>query len=153
MTIDDCRLSGPWNQEEIGTYLASTVVPMRLSVVNAGGWPIVISLWFIHEDGKLFAASRSSSKVVQYLAENTRCGFEIARETPPYCGVRGYGVAELSPDSDAQLLRRLSERYLGGEDTAFKRWLIEGAQDESAISISPRSWMSWDYRGRMVASD
>ena len=149
MTTNSCRMSGPWSQKEIETYLASTVVPLRLSVTNTAGWPIVLSLWFIYENGKLLASSRTRSKVVEYLAANTRCGFEVARETPPYCGVRGYGVAALSPERTAKTLRRLSERYLGREDTPFKRWLISGANDETTISITPRSWMSWDYRARM----
>ena len=151
MTPNSCRMSGPWSQKEIETYLASTVVPLRLSVTNTLGWPIVLSLWFIYENGKLLASSRTHSKVVKYLAANSRCGFEVARETPPYCGVRGYGVAALSPERTAKTLRRLSERYLGREDTPFKRWLISGANDETTISITPRSWMSWDYRARMDA--
>ena len=149
MTTNICRMSGPWGPEQVETHLASTVVPLRLSVTNTAGWPIVLSLWFIYEDQKLFATSRTRSKVVAFLAANPRCGFEIARETPPYCGVRGYGVAALSPDCDAKMLRRLSERYLGHEDTPFNRWLISGANDETTISITPRSWMSWDYRARM----
>ena len=151
MTTTSCRMSGPWSQKEIETYLASTVIPLRLSVTNTAGWPIVLSLWFIYESGKLLASSRTHSKVVKYLAANSRCGFEVARETPPYCGVRGYGVAALSPERTAKTLRRLSERYLGLEDTPFKRWLISGANDETTISITPRSWMSWDYRARMDA--
>ena len=151
MTPNSCRMSGPRSQKEIETYLASTVVPLRLSVTNTAGWPIVLSLWFIYENGKLLASSRTHSKVVKYLAANSRCGFEVARETPPYCGVRGYGVAALSPERTAKTLRRLSERYLGREDTPFKRWLISGANDETTISITPRSWMSWDYRARMDA--
>lgn len=153
MTTNTCRITGPWTQLEIESYLTATVVPIRLSVVNTAGWPVVISLWFILEDGKLLAASRSRSKIVEYLTANPRCGFEIARETPPYCGVRGCGIAELASDNDARLLRRLSDRYLGSEDTPFKRWLINGAHEETAISIAPKSWMSWDYRARMSTDD
>ncbi len=153
MLTNTCRMSGPWSPNEIETYLASTVIPLRLSVTNTAGWPIVLSLWFICENGKLLATSRTHSKVIAYLTANPRCGFEIARETPPYCGVRGYGVAELSQDRDAKMLRRLSARYLGHEDTPFNRWLISGANDETTISITPRSWMSWDYRARMGAQE
>ena len=153
MSTQNSRISGPWGLNEIASYLSTTVVPIRLSVINKNSWPIVLSLWFLYEEGQLLAASSKSSKIVEFLDANPRCGFEIARETPPYCGVRGYGVAVLTPDQDARLLTRLSDRYLGAGDTPFRQWLISRGKDETAISITPKTWMSWDYRARMQVAD
>lgn len=122
---------------------------MRLSVINRGGWPVIVSLWFLYEDGRFWAASRHRARIVDYLSANPRCGFEIARDAPPYCGVRGYGLAEMSNDTDARLLTRLADRYLGSAETPFRHWLIAGATEETAIAIVPESLMSWDYRARM----
>lgn len=144
------RINGPWSRHTIDEYLSDTVVPMRLSVVSRAGWPLVISLWFLHEEGKLFAACRQNAKVIEHLAANPRCGFEIAPELPPYHGVRGYGVAELSADSEAGLLKRLVDRYLGPEETPFRRWLLDGSVEETAIAIRPERLTSWDYRERMA---
>ena len=153
MVLKTSRISGPWSREGIETYLKSIVVPLRLSVNNKNGWPIVVSLWFLYEDGQIFAASRQSSKIVEYIGANSRCGFEIAPESPPYFGVRGYGAATLSPDQDAALLKRLADRYLGSEETPFRQWLVSAAKEETAISIAPKTWMSWDYRSRMNAAN
>jgi len=153
MASNSSRISGPWDHKEIEFYLASTVVPVRLSANNKNGWPIVVSLWFLYEEGHLLAASRKSSKIIEYLEVNPRCGFEIAREAPPYYGVRGYGDATLTPDQNAKLLTRLADRYVGAEKTHFRQWLISGGKEETTIQIRPRFWMSWDYRARMEGED
>ena len=153
MVLKTSRISGPWSREGIETYLKSIVVPLRLSVNNKNGWPIVVSLLFLYEEGHILAASRQSSKIVEYIGANPRCGFEIAPESPPYFGVRGYGAATLSADQNATLLKRLADRYLGSQETPFRQWLVSTAKEETAISIAPRRWMSWDYRSRMNAAN
>ena len=134
---------------DIEHFLARSIIPMRLSVMSKAGWPVVLSLWFLYEDGIFKCASRLQSKVIAFLEDNPRCGLEIAGETPPYHGVRGQGVATISEDGAAALLERLANRYLGTEDTPLRQWLLAGAHDEVAISISPFRLMSWDYRKRM----
>lgn len=142
--------SGPWSAGEAGTYLAGAVIPIRLSAISAAGWPVVLSLWFLYEDGVFHCASRSHARIVALLDANPRCGFEVAGETPPYCGVRGQGLASLDRDSGKAVLARLADRYLGSEDTPFRRRLMQGAQDEVALTIRPTRMMSWDYRKRMT---
>ena len=151
--METSRISGPWNRERIELHLTSSVVPLRLSVNNNNGWPIVLSLWLLCEAGLILAASRHQSKIVEYIGNNPRCSFEIAHESPPYCGVRWYSVAALSPGQDAELLKRLADRYIGNEETPFQQWIISGAKRETAISIAVRRWMSWDYRSRMYGHD
>lgn len=135
---------------EIEGFLAQSVIPMRLSVISKTGWPIVLSLWFLYEDGVLKCASRRQSKVIKFLEENPRCGLEIAGETPPYYGVRGQGIATISEQGAAALLERLANRYIGTAETPFRKWLLAGADDEAAVSIAPTRLMSWDYRKRMT---
>ncbi|MDA0662534.1 MAG: pyridoxamine 5'-phosphate oxidase family protein [Proteobacteria bacterium] len=142
-------LSGPWSAGEIGTYLAGAVIPVRLSAISPAGWPVVLSLWFLYEDGAFHCASRSHARIVALLDANPRCGFEVAGETPPYCGVRGQGLATLDRTNGAAVLARLADRYLGTGDTPFRRKLMQGAQDEVALVIRPTRMMSWDYRKRM----
>ena len=134
---------------DIEHFLARSIIPMRLSVMSKDGWPVVLSLWFLYEDGVFKCASRRQSKVITFLEDNPRCGLEIAGEAPPYHGVRGQGIATISEDGAAALLERLANRYLGTEDTPLRQWLLAGAHDEVAISISPFRFMSWDYRKRM----
>ena len=122
---------------------------MRLSVISRAGWPVVLSLWFLYENGFLKCASRRQSKVISFLQDNPRCGLEIAGEAPLYHGVRGQGVAAISEDGAASLLERLADRYVGQEETPFRKWLLAGAEEEVAISIAPIRLISWDYRKRM----
>jgi len=49
-------------------------------------------------DNKIFCATQRSAKIVEYLSKNTKCGFEIASDNPPYKGVRGYGNVKLDDD-------------------------------------------------------
>ena len=142
-------LKGPWSAGEIDAHLAGAVIPIRLSAISPAGWPVVLSLWFLYEDGAFHCASRSHARIVALLEANPRCGFEIAGETPPYCGVRGQGMASLDRTNGKAVLARLADRYLGSDDTPFRRRLMQGADDEVAILIRPTRMMSWDYRKRM----
>lgn len=143
------KMKGPWSDAQIDRYLTATVIPMRLSALGGSGWPVVLSLWFRWRDGALWCASNPESRIVQLLERDGRCGFEIAADAPPYCGVRGQGKATLDQDTGVAELRALIERYLGPEETSFSRWLIERSAGEVAIRIDPVRMMSWDYMGRM----
>jgi len=144
--------NGPWSPAEADSFLQDAVIPMRLSAVSPAGWPVVLSLWFLYEDGAFIAASRPNARIVKLLEGNPRCGFEVAREAPPYCGVRGQGKATLDAAVGEAVLGRLAARYLGETETPFRRWLMAGAADEVAIIIRPVRLMTWDYRGRMADS-
>jgi len=149
LAVTKTVLSGPWSVDEIGTYLAGAVIPVRLSAISPAGWPVVLSLWFLYADGAFHCASRSHARIVALLEANPRCGFEVAGETLPYFGVRGQGVATLDRKNGKAVLERLADRYLGAGDTPFRRRLMQGARDEVALIIRPTRMMSWDYRKRM----
>ena len=141
--------SGPWSHSEIAAFLNSMIIPARVSVVSDSGWPIIVSLWFLYERQTIFCAVRSTSRIAKHLAKQPRVGFEIAGEAPPYMGVRGQGLASLGSDDKGVLLTRLIDRYLGKDETAFRKWLLSGADDELTVAIKAVRLMSWDYRARM----
>ena len=147
--MSDPTRTGPWSQSEIDDYLGSAVIPARIAVVSDTGWPVIVSLWFLYERQTIYCATRPTARIVNLLTGQPRVGFEIAAETPPYRGVRGQGVATLSADEGGALLTRLVDRYLGTAETAFRKWLLEGAEGEISIAIRPVRFMSWDYRARM----
>ena len=148
--MGDLKITGPWSMPDIETFFAQAAIPMRLSVISKAGWPVVLSLWFLFEDGVLKCTSRGHSKVILFLRSNPRCGLEIAGESPPYHGVRGQGAATISKEGGAALLERLADRYIGQVETPFRKWLLAGAEEEVAITITPIRLMSWDYRNRMT---
>ena len=68
----------------------------------------------------------------------------------PVSWCAGSGTATISEEGGAALLERLADRYIGQVETPFRKWLLAGAEEEVAITITPIRFMSWDYRNRMT---
>lgn len=126
-------------------------MPVRLACLTASGWPLVLSLWFLYRHGALWCASRPGARVVEHLGRDARCGFEVAREAPPYRGVRGQARATVLRAAGGPLLGELIDRYLGARTSPLARRLLAGAADEVAIRVVPTRLTSWDYTARMRA--
>lgn len=139
--------SGSWSVGRIEAFLHDAVIPMRLA--SNGTFPIVQSLWFVYEDGRLLCATQKGSVVARRLGRDGRCGFEVSGDSPPYRGVRGTGLARLDDGSAAEVLTRLIRRYQGAAPTPLGDWLLSRVDTEVAITIEDLAVTSWDYSGRM----
>jgi hypothetical protein len=124
-------------------------IPMRLACVTPSGWPRVLSLWYLRDGDTLCCATVGTAQVVGYLRQEARCAFEIAADTPPYCGVRGRAMATIDDARGEEILVRLLDRYLGGYDSSLARWLLERRHQEVALVLTPVSLSTWDYSQRM----
>ena len=133
-------------------YLSSIAIPIRLGCIDDDGKPVVLSLWYLYENGKLYCATQASAKVVGYLREHPHCAFEIAADEPPYCGIRGQGVATIDAHSGIEVLRKLLERYIGDIENAFARRLLARETPEVAIVIEPTRISTWNFRQRMSST-
>lgn len=133
-------------------YLTRAEIPLRLSCISNTGWPVVLSLWYLYEDGHLFCATPQVAKVVSYVMEEPRCAFEIASDRPPYCGVRGRALATIEPDRGLEILERLLVRYMGGTDNELAQRLLGRSQAEVAIRLTPQSHHTWNFSERMARS-
>lgn len=142
-------IKGPWNQSVIHEYLCDSRYPLRLACVGADGFPRVVSVWYLFLEGELHCVSHRASQLVGLLQRSERVGFEVAPNEPPYCGVRGQGIASLQESGQEEVLPMLLERYLGGTDTGLGKWLLSRLDEEVLISIRPLRLFSWDYRQRM----
>lgn len=138
--------------EPYKAFLEQSRIPLRLGCITRQGWPIVISLWFLYETGKIFCATQKSSKLVIHLESNPRCGFEITGDQPPYRGIRGQGKIVLLKDRGRELLERLIERYLQRKNTPLGKSLLSRADNEVGIEIRPVRIFSWDYSSKMKNS-
>ena len=145
------KCNGPMPLAELEAYLRDTVLPLRLAASSPSGWPMVVSLWYLYENKSLFCVTKRSSRIAESLIGSERCGFEIARETAPYFGIRGQGVASVTNANALLTLERLAERYLSRDRELFQQWLLRRAKDEIVIRIRPVAFHSWDYRKRMAA--
>lgn len=141
-------LRGPWDAATVARFLDETVIPVRLATAGRSG-PLVQSLWFAHDDGALWCATQADALVVRRLERDPRCGFEVARDEPPYRGVRGTAEASVVPEAGEAVLRRLLARYLGGTTSGLARWLLARSESEVALRVVPRTLTSWDYSARM----
>ena len=143
------RKSSAWDQQTIGAFMRTTVIPIRLACADAAGVPLICSLWYLYDDEVIWCATQQSAAIVRLLGERQQCGFEVAPESMPYRGVRGQATVTLLPDQGEAILRRLTERYLSKADSEFANWLLDRAATEVAIKLQPDWLTSWDFSGRM----
>ena len=134
---------------EMKNYLETVRIPLRLACTTESGWPMAISLWFMHQNGNLFCATQKSARVVSYLQNDPRCAFEIAADLPPYCGVRGQAIASIDEKKGVEILEQLLVRYLGSVGNTLGRNLLAKSDDEVAIVLKPVNVYSWDFSNRM----
>jgi len=113
---------------------------------------LLFSLWYLYDNGKLYCATQASARVVGYLRECPHCAFEIAADEPPYCGVRGQGVATIDPQRGVEVLGKLLERYVGDIENTFARRLLTRETPEVAIIIKPTRISTWNFRQRMSSA-
>ena len=139
-------------EDSIKKYLQEIKIPLRLSCVDEKGWPVVLSLWFLYEDGSLYCATPERARVVGYLRREPRCAFEVAADQPPYCGVRGRAVATIETETGLRVLERLLTRYVGGTDNPLARKLLNRDEPEVTIRLKPQSFHSWNFSERMKGS-
>jgi hypothetical protein len=149
----DVPISGPWNDEEAERWLLDSVIPLRLAVPTRSGFPMLLSLWYLYENGCLWCAVHRSAKVYRAIQRNGRCSFEVAPNEPPYRGVRGRGLVSIVPDEGERVLRALIDRFLGKDYPRLSSWLLSRAADEVALRLDPVRLSTWDYTRRMSRDD
>jgi nitroimidazol reductase NimA-like FMN-containing flavoprotein (pyridoxamine 5'-phosphate oxidase superfamily) len=137
--------------------LTNSKIPIRLACMSISDWPIVVSLWYTYLNEKVYCATQNTAKVVKYLRKNPKCGFEIAGDSFPYRGVRGYGKASIVENKGEEILRMLIQKYLTGKETTISSLKLyklllskEHLQNEVAIEIVPAAMFKWNYKKRMI---
>jgi len=141
-----------WNAGQVLEFLAATRVPLRLSTLDAAGYPHITSLWSLYADGHFLCCTQRSALACQHLRHNPRVGFEIAVCAPPYRGLSGQGEASVLDEDATAVLEQLADRYLEGRDRRLRQWLLSRVQTEVILRITPRRVTSWDFQRRMSAA-
>jgi hypothetical protein len=103
----------------------------------------------LYEEGRIYCATQESAKIVEYLLDTPRCGFEIAADSPPYCGIRGHAKARIDNSLGAGVLKKLLVRYLGNIESSLAQKLLTRSDSEVAIILEPSQIFTWDYSDRM----
>jgi hypothetical protein len=138
-----------WRADQIVAFLRANPLPLRLSTLDAAGFPHVTSLWTRLEDGALWCCTQRSALLCRHLAREPRVGFEYAVSDPPYRGFSGQGRAGIVAGDAATLLAGLADRYLGNRDPGLRRWLLSRVATEAIVRIVPTRVTSWDFGRRM----
>ena len=129
--------------------LSDSRIPIRIAFLKPDGTPNVISLWYEEIEGKIYCATQKSAKIVSYLEKNSKCGFEIAADKPPYKGTRGTGLAKILDNRGEEILEILMDKYLGKKESNLSQILKNNAKTEVAIEITPQQVFHYDYSVRM----
>jgi nitroimidazol reductase NimA-like FMN-containing flavoprotein (pyridoxamine 5'-phosphate oxidase superfamily) len=124
-------------------------IPIRISCIKPNGVPIVLSLWYVNIDGKIYCATQKTAKIISCLEKNPLCGFEIAADNPPYRGIRGEGSVKILKEQGKNILSVLIEKYLGRKESNLSKFLKSKAETEVAIEVSPSKTFNYDYSKRM----
>lgn len=124
-------------------------IPIRLGCIKSSGVPLIISLWYVVRDEKIYCATQTNAKLVSYLRKNPICGFEIAADKPPYKGTRGEGTVKIISEKGPEILDVLIEKYLGKKESTLSKFLKQKASSEVAIEITPQKIFHYDYTQRM----
>ncbi|MEM9404815.1 MAG: pyridoxamine 5'-phosphate oxidase family protein [Acidobacteriota bacterium] len=133
-------------------FLSSAVIPVRLSVLKAGGAPALASLWFEPHEDALWCAVQEDAFIARCLGNDPRCAFEVAGDLPPYKGLRGPATGRVEAAEGKDVLARLLDRYLGEGNAELRDWLWSRAESEVALRIVPERITRWDFSARMQPS-
>ena len=85
----DASKSGPLSHEEREDFLANYDWLIKIAGIKEDGWPYVVPVWYLWEDGAFWVVGRKRSEWVQDLIRDPRCAICIEeREIPPAGGNR-----------------------------------------------------------------
>ena len=136
------------DQSNLIQNLSDSRIPIRIAFLKPDGTPNVISLWYEEIEGKIYCATQKSAKIVSYLEKNSKCGFEIAADKPPYKGTRGTGIAKIVDERGEEILEILMDKYLTKKESNLSKILKKNAKTEVAIEITPQKVFHYDYSVR-----
>lgn len=128
--------------EQLKDFLNSKAL-IDLVSISPDGYPHVMPIWF-EWDGESFRMSTlASSKKVRNLEKNPKAAFSIATPDLPYKAVVGRGEAELSEDTEGELIKRLCYRYVPTDkaETYYAMLMTRGPRTQ--IKLTPAWMKSW----------
>ena len=117
--------------------------------VDRKGFPHITSLWFRFRQGRFWCCTQQQSAVCRNVHRDSRVGFEVAVNEPPYRGASGKGTARICEgdrEDTKALLNELMDQYLGDRDPKLKAWLLSRVATEAIIEVIPTHLPSWDFR-------
>lgn len=123
--------------------LTDLAIPAHLATLDPAGFPRVVPLWFLCENGTFYLSSGPRSQHVQDLARDPRAGLCIAVEENqteagyrPFRQIMVHGYAQVQPDPDGTWSRKLIGKYITGQ-AGVERANVETGTPHVVIVLRP----------------
>lgn len=84
-----------------------------LATINPDGGPQASVVWFVREGDTVLISATAGRKKTRNIERDPRVSLTVFDLANPYRSAEIRGTAELLPDPDKALPKRLSQRYLG----------------------------------------
>ncbi len=149
-TNDPLAPARPLTQQERAD-LTSLAIPAYLATLDPAGFPRVIPIWFLWEEGIFYLSSGPQSRHVQDLARDPRAGLCITVEESqtetgyrPFRQIMVRGKASVQPDTDASWARKLIGKYIPGE-AGVRRAKLEAGKLHVVIALRPERFLTTGF--------
>ncbi len=131
--------------------LAALAIPAHLATLDPTGFPRVIPLWFLWEDGSFYLSSGPGSRHVQDLARDPRAGLCITVEEDqteagyrPFRQIMVQGYAQVQPDPDGRWACKLISKYITGQ-AGEVRAKLEAGKPHVVIALRPERFLTTGF--------
>ncbi len=136
--------------QEIADVL-KLAIPAHLATLDPAGFPRIIPLWFLWEDGSFYLSSGPQSRHVQDLVRDSRAGLGITVEEGqteagyrPFRQIMVRGYAHVQPDTGAIWARKLIGKYITGQ-AGVRRAKLEAGKPHVVIVLCPERFLTTGF--------
>ncbi len=140
----------PLTQQEIAGLL-NLAIPAHLATLDPAGFPRVLPIWFLWEEGSFYLSSGPESRHGQDLARDPRAGLCITVEEGqtqagyrPFRQIMVHGYAQVQPDTDAIWARKLISKYITGQ-AGVVRANLEAEKPHVVIVLRPERFLTTGF--------
>lgn len=131
--------------------LTALAIPAHLATVDPTGFPRVLPLWFLWEEGIFYMSSGPKSRHVQDLARDSRAGLCITVEEDqtqtgyrPFRQIMVQGYAQVQPDLDGTWAGKLIRKYIAGQ-AGEVRVKLEAKKPHVVITLRPERFLTTGF--------
>jgi len=133
------------SEEEVLTLLREPI-PMRLGMVDEKGWPLVMPVWHVYEDGVFRVAAGNNSHKANVLRTNQRAYFTVdtGGSHGDTRGVRGRANVRVI---DGDVARKGLVKYTGTDEGPYADDMLKWARDGgmSVVELTPLRFGAFSY--------
>jgi general stress protein 26 len=141
----------PLSEQELKDFLSNRVLNVHLGTVDENGHANIHPAWYYYNplNDKIYVETGKESKKTDNLKKNDIIYFCIDEQNPPYKGVRGKGIVEISEDINfnVPIAEKIHVRYLKSLENPISRSLMDALKKGQSVilEISPKYYSTWDY--------